>query len=683
MQITAQHTPVLKSNGSVSFKYNGTVVRSYGTNLEKYQPDCNRTSGMKKPGREQPDTRSSSQERHGGLRKKLLKETSRSIYSVPLQLRKSSIRGLSDDQSVSVCSQCSPGDASPASRLTPCSGSTGCTTGFSTEHSSIYSWRYDEFDRENTQHVRKLFSALDELLYEGKMSSKSETLHKECEEWNNHSPHLRILGNQLEPPKQEGIQYVHRRPTSERTVLPYSFLETKDNNHSKLCVEGHRLAPGPCSFPSVDSRLSVSEFPFSTIIQAEEIYKAEGKIEEFLAYDGKETDAEVTDQGKTSITVSLDGVPPVSPYACIRDTVSDELFDDIWQEVVGQLQELLRKHWEKQHSVGATQRWTLESSTQVLCEPLSCIASKGNQVFTSRGPNTRSVFLWPNINNGQDLNVLKINLKGVMTIQTKPLQQRQQGFTERSLCDSDDGSSTLTCLRAPQGMSVPLHKPAGQRILPRLSSRAWPRHSFPAQNTLRGTKLSTVAEDLFSKTVSAVPNHRLPVIHTESAEQYSSTPASRHTQSRGRIIRGGVAGAANIVSSLSPLREPTLLLESLSRPNTNHTYRSDTPMKSSFTPVDFALSMRNGRNVLAGNLTRTGDGAPMGVTGYSMAITSSASNGCSDSATLPKKCTNLLTSTNKEGGNSALLASIGARRTLSRFPIHGRRKFQVVMPQHT
>lgn len=48
-----------------------------------------------------------------------------------------------------------------------------------------------EFDRENTQHVRQLFSALDELLYEGKVCSKSESLRKECEEWNTHSPHLR------------------------------------------------------------------------------------------------------------------------------------------------------------------------------------------------------------------------------------------------------------------------------------------------------------------------------------------------------------------------------------------------------------------------------------------------------------------------------------------------------------
>lgn len=54
-----------------------------------------------------------------------------------------------------------------------------------------------EFDRENTQHVRQLFSALDELLYEGKVCSKSESLRKECEEWNAHSPHLRYTHTPL------------------------------------------------------------------------------------------------------------------------------------------------------------------------------------------------------------------------------------------------------------------------------------------------------------------------------------------------------------------------------------------------------------------------------------------------------------------------------------------------------
>ncbi|XP_060741108.1 protein FAM149A isoform X2 [Tachysurus vachellii] len=568
--------------------------------------------------RKEPDTMNSSHD--SSLRKKLLREPNKNSCSDPVQLTRSANRGLSNDQSGSVCSQSCTGDCSPMSLLTTCSRSAGYATGFSTEHSSIYSWRHDEFDRENTQHVRQLFSALDELLYEGKVCSKSESLRKECEEWNTHSPHLRILGNQLEPPKQEGIQYVHLRPTSTRMAVSPPYLDTR-HNHSE--------------------------------------------------------DNEGMDHKMTSAVTSWDGVPRLSPNACIRDAVGDELFDDVWREVVSFLEELLRKHWTKQHS-GATKRWTLESSSQIFCEPSSHLPSRGSHISHSKGPNSRSMLLWPNTYNGQDSNVFKSNLNGVMTIQAKPLQQRQQGFGERSLCDSDDGSTTLTTLKAPTGISTHSHKPSGQRILPRISGRALLRHNFQGQSSLRGTRLSTVTEDLLTPPVSAVQNHRLPLIHSSDSVEQDNIPVMRHTQLRGRIIRGG---AVHPVSSLPPLKEPTLLLESLSRPNTNHTFRSDTPMKSSYTAMDFAFSMRTGRNLFTGNFSKTGEGTPMGVTGFSMGISSSTANSFSDCVATPKRRTHLLSSSDGEGGNITVLGSIGARKALSRFPIHGKKKFHVVMPQ--
>ncbi|KAL6480301.1 hypothetical protein MHYP_G00113340 [Metynnis hypsauchen] len=493
MQVSVE--PVrLPQSVSGSSQCHGAFATAFGPKLEERPPEHQRTSSWRrpKPRHPAPAAMSSPRERDHSLKKKLLKEPSRYICSVPDQLTSNVDRGLSSDQSVSACSQSSVGGASPVSRLTSCSGSTGSATGFSTEHSSIYSWRYDEFDRANTQHVRQLFSALDELLYEGKLSSKSEALQKECEEWNTHSPHIRILGNQLEPPKQEGVQYVHRKATSARTAPSPSCLDKRED-HSNLCVEGHRLAPGPWS---VCSRLLLSELSLSHIQQEEEVYEAEGRIEEFLAYDGKETENEEVDQRKASAVASRDGVPPVSPKACIRDAVADELFDDVWQEVVGLLDELLHKHWEKQSSDGPAQRWTLESSSKISCETSSHLPSRGHHVSPSRGPNSRSMFLWANSSNAQESSVLKINLNGVMTIQAKPLQQRQQGFSERSLCDSDDGASSLTYVKTQgqRGTSALSHKPAVQRTLPRLNGRARLRHTLPAQSTqvLRGTRLHCV-----------------------------------------------------------------------------------------------------------------------------------------------------------------------------------------------
>lgn len=51
--------------------------------------------------------------------------------------------------------------------------------------------RVQDFERANTQRVRQLFNSVDELLYEGTVSSRSESLQDECEEWNSRTPHLR------------------------------------------------------------------------------------------------------------------------------------------------------------------------------------------------------------------------------------------------------------------------------------------------------------------------------------------------------------------------------------------------------------------------------------------------------------------------------------------------------------
>lgn len=40
------------------------------------------------------------------------------------------------------------------------------------------------------------------------------------------------------------------------------------------------------------------------------------------------------------------GIPPVSPIACIRDAVASEIFDHIWSNVIGILEELIKKHLE-------------------------------------------------------------------------------------------------------------------------------------------------------------------------------------------------------------------------------------------------------------------------------------------------------------------------------------------------
>ncbi|KAJ6668620.1 hypothetical protein lerEdw1_012102 [Lerista edwardsae] len=92
---------------------------------------------------------------------------------------------------VSLSSLSSSGQTTPIDLNHSWSGIQSCTTGPSTERSSIYSWRDDEFDKANTQRVHQLFWDVDEMLFEGKTSSQTEGLKTECKDWTNRSLHLR------------------------------------------------------------------------------------------------------------------------------------------------------------------------------------------------------------------------------------------------------------------------------------------------------------------------------------------------------------------------------------------------------------------------------------------------------------------------------------------------------------
>ncbi|XP_035387817.1 protein FAM149A isoform X2 [Electrophorus electricus] len=595
--------------------------------------------------------------------KKFLKDPDKHLCSVPVQLSRSVNRGLSSNQSVQPCPQASDGAISPVSHPASCSGSVDGAMGFSTEHSSVYSWRYDEFDQVNVQRVWQLFSALDDLLYEGKASNTSEALQKECEEWNARSPHLRILGTRLGPVSQEGLQYIHRRAGSVGAALQ-APCAARSGRQGGLHVDGHGLALGPWPNPSLSSRLPLPQLSLSGV-QSEEVYVADGRIEEFLAYDGKETESKRVDKRAPSARAWRPGVPPVSPGACLRDDVASVLFNDVWWEVVGLLQKILHKHWEEQCSDGVTRRKIPQSSSQTLCEPLSPLPSRGGaHVSPSSGPSSRSRLLWAN-SNSQDSSIFKMNLNGVMTIRAKPLQQRPQGQGER--CNSDDGNGAMLCLQAlgPRGRSAASPRRGVSRL------RTQSRLHLPCR---RGTRLSTVAEDLLALSVGAVPNHRLPLPHADPVERDGNTVRPRRTQLKGRVAR--VGGAMRPGSSLPPLREPTPLL---SWPKTTLTFRSEMLMKSSFMPMDFFCIMKSGRGLLLGTGDK-GHSTPMGVTGFSMGITCSTSSGFSECATTPRRRINLLSSTDGEAGNIPVSGAIGARRSLTRFPLHGRKRCHVVMP---
>ncbi|KAK6298190.1 hypothetical protein J4Q44_G00312450 [Coregonus suidteri] len=659
---------------------------------------------------------------------KLVRE--RSVFSIPSLFTRGSqggaiasqLRHCASNQSCEPFElssyQSSCGGVTPERRLTCWSDTQSCATGLSTEQSSLYSWRYDEFDRVNTQRVHQLFSDVDELLYEGRVNSSSSLLlQEECQEWNGHSPHLRILGYQLESPNQEGFQYVHRRVVASGgrgSAVLHPCVDKREDS-GELYVEGHGLSPTPCTLQGATPP-SHSLCDHSSLIQ-EEVYEAEGRMEEFLAYDAKDTEDEWVGQrgawGSAGAgAAGRSGVPPVSPHACIRDAVADEAFDDVWREVVNSLGELLHKHWQRQITGGAGHRGALEALGGVLGDPSPHINSTCQRVPLSRGSNTHSMLLWsnccPSTQASQVLSsAFKINLNGVMTIQAKPLQQRQHGFAEKSHYDLEDrprrapaptvSPSRRACStsshRAPAPAPGPGPAPAHRGLpLPRLricsrpsstftstSSRGRakscliPRHTVPRHQVIRGTRLTTVTEGQPSPILSSLQNQRLlPLLHADQSELEPSVSTAAPMQLRGRILQGH---ATVPISILPPLREPTPLLESLSRPNTTHTLRSDTPMKRSFTPMDFTCHMKTGKG------PHSGDCALIGVTGFGVGITCSTSSGFSESTmTTRRRQRPPSSSVEGESGTRSLLLGVPhQRKVFGRFPGHVKKRLQVVL----
>ncbi|XP_006741887.1 protein FAM149A isoform X2 [Leptonychotes weddellii] len=489
------------------------------------------------------------------------------------------------------------------------SGTQSFTTGLSTERSSIYSWRDDEFDKANAEKVQQLFWEVEEMLFEGKVSPHTQNLVAECSEWAKRSLHLRVLGRQLIVPTDEGFQ--HFQGSEPSTVVHKPFLDACGHNRNsrELCISGSQILPEMCSAPA----LAGPEGPKVAGLtagspQEEEVYDVDGKIEEYFAFDRKEDDDECLEQ-KSAHRHRMwqkHGLPPLSPHDCIKDAVAAEVFDHIWTSVVEILEELIRKNWEVTLTEGKKQKEKLkvaENKSPLIL--ISRINTDAPSVPPSRSSEARSISLAPHLNPPQIhrfSNNFYSDLSGVMTIQAKPLQQRPTYFSDRIQNEQEDrslgaGPSALSLARHRLGRTSSdariLHtserKTPAYTRLPSLTSDSQRMKTPNVYNdeVLRGTKLQTGMECVSSPPVQASRN-RLPPIGSETGEQNMAVPGSRPVSYRGRQPQNRVLSAIPDSSERSPLRERSLTIEHFSRPSTTHAFRLDTPRKGSLTLMEFA-----------------------------------------------------------------------------------------------
>ncbi|NXN17081.1 F149A protein, partial [Indicator maculatus] len=531
----------------------------------------------------------------------------------------------------------SSGCTTPTELNNSWSGINSYTTGLSTERSSVYSWRDDEFDKANTQRVHQLLCEIDELLFEGKVTSQTQSLQAECADWTEQFPHIRVLGKQLLLPKDEGFQHFQSRSDTCVDTKCLSDLHECTSNIKQLCISGSKLIPAPSpirkSLDPSSARISDSDSSIYSFLE-EEIYDVDGKIEEYLAFDNKELDDEDWEQKKIHLVEkrSKHGIPPVSPDACIKDAVASEVFDCIWSNVIGILEELIKKKWEVSIPESDKQVEKLKTVTAKLPHlPVVRLATGAGSITLSRGSQARTVSFGshfvssqvkkktlPQIVHRFSSNFCS-DLNGVMTIQAKPLQRRHVATVEK-IQNEQEEKQYIIGSSAPNSVHTRLGRIADKSVLSSsqvllASSRKLPSHrrlpsltsdqlSSKAPNMyndeiLRGTKLVASLDHLSSARASATWS-RLPPINSEAVEQYLSVPRLQLSSHRGRYGRSRVSSAVPGSTELRPLRERTVI-DQFSRPNTTHAFRADTPQKRSLTAMDFPNHRGTGQGSLIGS----------------------------------------------------------------------------------
>ncbi|XP_077352289.1 protein FAM149B1 isoform X2 [Festucalex cinctus] len=530
-------------------------------------------------------------------------------------------------------------------------------TGVSTERSSVFSWGYDEFDKAASRQVQQMFDEIDKELYEGKGTGRGilPGLQDECQQWATRFPHLRILGTQLVCPSDEGFQWyaasgtIGNSSSSSQSASQEAFgrASEKDDNNTELNVLGRSAALLKSNSAEVNGPLPASRDSRPRVIEVE------GHMEEYLAFDRISLDDEKEPcPGRRCL-------PPVSPYRCRRQAVLDHLFDDVWQQLVGCMSELVHRQWERRSSGGAKPSGNsspVPQNSLTLLSTLPSMLPKLGQSralappplapglpFQSRGSKHKSrrkpqKQKRPPSAGRVSIGGTQQNLNDLIMIHSIPLQQRNLAALDRTQEPEERGA-----LRPPSGMAAAGKTRPRPRVLEQSSS--WltrppqsARRRNPAPRTLqplvpslsqsatvagsmdeviRGTRLPTASDRLMSPLFALSRNTLLPPIGAGDAESsllgQQSKPAQRH---KGPSSRAHSALNDEVASSIP--RDRLYPLDVFSRPNTTHTYRSDTPYRRSFTVLDNIGQGRPGRASVAT------DSLGIGVTGVSLGIGSSS-----------------------------------------------------------
>ncbi|XP_076599526.1 protein FAM149B1 isoform X1 [Chaetodon auriga] len=540
-------------------------------------------------------------------------------------------------------------------------------TGISTERSSVFSWGYDEFDKAASRQVQQMFEEIDKELYEGRGSGGGilQGLQDECQQWATRFPHLRIQGTQLMCPSDEGFQWYATSGKGSSASSPSAGKESsvryqeKDKGATELNVQGRRAALIKSSSAEMDGLPGISSGSSSP--NKPRVIEVEGLMEEYLAFDSRDLEDE-WEQDCSESGRRHHCLPPVSPYRCRRQAVLDLLFDDVWRQLVGWMKELVQRHWECCTAHDEKISGNLSPVQQDSQNPfmlLSMLPTMLPKLGQSRVPPLTAGLQFQNTKSRGSKHksrrkskkqkrpstagrvpvgaaATQHNLNDLIVIHSIPLQQRNLGVLDRNQEPEErpchrPGSSAVpsskarprrTLEQSSSSLSRPAQSarrrnPPPRTLLPLVPTLSQSSAAGSMDEVIRGTRLPTASDRLSSPLLPLSRNTLLPPISTGDPEASHSGQQSKPAQ-RQKGPSSRAHSAINDEAGSSIPRDRHHLLDVFSRPNTTHTYRSDTPYRRSFTVLDNIGQGRQGRASVGT------DSLGIGVTGISLGISSSS-----------------------------------------------------------